>query len=202
MPRPIVPFPAFQPGAPVIPKLYWDALSQEQRIHKICEALHKLCEYANQLAGGINADHVVIEQLLAEFEQFKDSGFEDYYEVQLNQWIHDNAATLFESLAKLVLFGLDDDGHFAAYIPESWSDIWFDTIATYADPNYGHLCILWDGNGDFSNPHGPSSNANSYELLQYKPRINGVELTGNKSLSDLGLVAITEQQVIDAFGGE
>ena len=198
MPRPIVPFPAFQPGAPVIPKLYWDALSQEQRIHKICESLHKLCEYANQLAEGINTDHVVIEQLLGEFEQFKDSGFEDYYEQQLNQWIQDNAATLFESMAKLVLFGLDDDGHLVAYIPEGWSDIWFDTIATCADPNYGHLCIIWDGNGDFSNPHGPSDMPTNYESLSFKPSINGVTLIGDKSFAELGLVPMTEQEIVDA----
>lgn len=144
MPRPIVPFPAFQPGAPVIPKMYWDALSQEQRIHKLCESLHKLCEYANELAQGINADHILMEGLLGEFELFKESGFEDYYEQQLNQWIHDNAGSLFESLAKQVFFGLTDDGYFCAYIPESWSDIQFDTGMVYGQYDYGRLILRYD----------------------------------------------------------
>lgn len=140
---PMVPFPGFVPSAPVIPKLYWDAISQEQRIKRICEMLQKLYDYSNQLGTAINIDHATIEQLLAEFEQFKESGFYDYYEENLTQWIHDNLASiLHEILNQGVFFGLTDDGYFTAEI--IWQlAIVFDTIMDYSSENYGHLTLTY-----------------------------------------------------------
>ena len=56
--------------------------------------------------------------------------------------------------------------------------------------------------GRTSTHRAPSSNRLSYEQLQYKPKINGVTLSGNKSFPDLGLIPITTQELDDAFGGE
>lgn len=201
-PRPLTPFGTFFGATPVLPSLYWDVYSAEQRWKAISEHLKKLCDYLQYLSGEVDVDRDTINQLLEDFQQFQESGFEQYYEAQLQQWIQDNAGFLFTAMAKLVMFGLTDDGHFCAYIPDSWSEIWFDTIVTVDDPLYGHLVIMWDGNGDFSNPQGPSSNERSYETLQYKPKINGVELVGDLAFSDLGLNPITNQQIDNAFGGE
>lgn len=202
MPRPLFPFPGFMPNTPVLPKLYWEAITPEQELHELCKRLHTLFDYAQQL-GTLTAEQMQeLQKLQAEFEKFKASGFEDYYAQQLEAWINANVANIFNQYAKLVLFGLSDDGHFVAYVPESWSDIWFDTIATYEDPNYGCLVICWDGDGQNLNPQGPSSNHLSYEQLQYKPKINGVTLSGDKSFPDLGLIPITTQEVDTAFGGE
>lgn len=48
---------AFTAGTPVIPSLYWDVKSAEQRWKEICCDLTKLIEYANQLAVNENALH-------------------------------------------------------------------------------------------------------------------------------------------------
>lgn len=48
---------AFTAGTPVIPSLYWDVKSTEQRWKEICCDLSKLIEYANQLATNENALH-------------------------------------------------------------------------------------------------------------------------------------------------
>lgn len=48
---------AFTAGTPVIPSLYWDVKSTEQRWKEICCDLAKLIEYANQLAVNENALH-------------------------------------------------------------------------------------------------------------------------------------------------
>ena len=48
---------AFTAGTPVIPSLYWDVKSAEQRWKEICCNLTKLIEYANQLAVNENALH-------------------------------------------------------------------------------------------------------------------------------------------------
>jgi hypothetical protein len=137
-------WPAFFPSAPVVPKLYYEALSPEQRLKKLCEELHRLCEYANMLGININLDHAAIDQLQQEFEKFKESGFLDYYLEQIQAWIDQNLALIFERYTRGVYFGLTLDGYFVAYIPESWDDIVFDTGADYALDTYGRLILRFD----------------------------------------------------------
>ena len=144
---PIPPFWGFSTFTPTIPKLYWDVKSQEQRILNLFDLLNKLVCYAEQMGIQLNVSQDELEELKAEFEKFQDSGFEDYYEKQLAQWIKDNAATLFQLLAKQVYFGLTDDGHFCAYIPDSWSDVTFDTGAVYGQADYGRLILRFDADG-------------------------------------------------------
>ena len=48
---------------PVIPKLYWDVYSQEERIKRLCKELDKLCHYASYLAGLISANVDAIEAM-------------------------------------------------------------------------------------------------------------------------------------------
>ena len=144
---PIPPFWGFSAFTPTIPKLYWDVKSQEQRILNLFDLLNKLICYSEQMGIQLNLSQDELDKLQDEFEQFKDSGFEDYYEKQLAQWIKDNAAALFQLLTKQVYFGLTDDGHFCAYIPDSWSDITFDTGAVYGQADYGRLILRFDADG-------------------------------------------------------
>lgn len=144
---PIPPFWGFSAFTPTIPKLYWNVKSQEQRILNLFDLLNKLVCYAEQMGIQLNVSQDELEKLKAEFEKFQDSGFEDYYEKQLTQWIKGNAATLFQLLAKQVYFGLTDDGHFCTYIPDSWSDVTFDTGAVYGQADYGRLILRFDADG-------------------------------------------------------
>lgn len=144
---PIPPFCGFSAFTPTIPKLYWDVKSQEQRILNLFDLLNKLICYSEQIGIQLNLSQDELDKLKAEFEKFQDSGFEDYYEKQLAQWMNENAATLFQLLAKQVYFGLTDDGHFCAYIPDSWSDITFDTGAVYGRADYGRLILRFDADG-------------------------------------------------------
>lgn len=127
-----------------IPKMYFDVKSQEQRIHRICELLNKLICYAGYLGDKGNEFANELETLANEFEKFKESGFEDYYLDQIEKWVNDNLETLYHLLVKQVFFGLTLDGHFVAYIPESWSDIVFDTGMNYGVDTYGRLILRWD----------------------------------------------------------
>jgi hypothetical protein len=151
-PQPVPLWPAFFPSAPVVPKLYFDALSPEQRMKKLCEELHRLCDYANTLGVNINLDHELIAQLQNDFQTFVDSGFEDHYEEQIHAWVLEHMPDIIRDAIRMVFFGLTMDGYFCAWIPESWSDIWFDTGANYNRSDYGCLMILFDaaGTGDFS----------------------------------------------------
>lgn len=146
-PNPIPLWPAFFPSAPVVPKLYYEALSPEQRMKKLCEELHRLCDYANVLGININLDHELIAQLQEDFQKFLDSGFEDHYEEQLHAWVLEHMPDIIRDAIRMVFFGLTADGYFCAWIPDSWSDIWFDTGANYGRSDYGCLMILFQADG-------------------------------------------------------
>ena len=136
-------FAGFTDFTPTIPKMYWDVESQEQRIHAICRQLHKLVCYADMLGDKINLNREDIDELQRLFEQFMESGFDDYYAEQVEKWIDEHLEFIYTHTVKQIYFGLTDDGYFVAYIPESWDDITFDTIMNYSDANYGSLTLSY-----------------------------------------------------------
>lgn len=135
-------FSAWQEYSPVIPKMYYDVESAEQRMHAVCAQLHKLVCFADMLGDKISINHDEIVELQNLFQQFMESGFEDYYEEQIEAWINAHMENIIIQAVKMVFFGLSDDGHFIAYIPSSWNEIIFDTGYDYSDENtYGHLIL-------------------------------------------------------------
>lgn len=200
---PIPLWPAFFPSAPVVPKLYYEALSPEQRIKKLCEELHRLCDYANLLGLHVNANDAEMARLTAEFAKFIEGGFEEYYEGMLTEWILNNAGELLTKYIKLVFFGLTPDGYFCAWIPESWSEITFDTVADYSDPLYGRLVLLYDAEGNFELNYGTGDGVTvaNYETLSNKPSINSVTLIRNNTFEQLGLIPVTSDEIHDIVGG-
>lgn len=149
----IPPFEYFTAYTPTVPKLYWDVKSQEQRIKDLFCTLDKLVQYSDVNIDQINANTQAIAELQAQFQKFIDSGFFDYYADQLEKWIRDNAASIISEMIKMVFFGLTSTGYFCAYIPESWSDITFDTGAIYGTEEYGRLILKYrvDGEGVIDN---------------------------------------------------
>ena len=143
--RYVPPFAGFTEFTASIPKLYFNVKSQEQRIHAMCELINKLICYADMLGDKVSDDHDAIEELIEEFNKFKDSGFLDYYEKQLEAWINAHMADIISMYVKQVFFGLTLDGHFVAYIPEgsAWEDVIFDTGAVYNLDTYGRLMLYY-----------------------------------------------------------
>lgn len=142
----VIPYPAWSDFVQTIPKMYYDAYSQEQRLHTICKQLHKVICYADYLGGKVNITYKDIQQLQDDFEEFKETGFLDYYETQLNAWINANMPEIIGKYVNMVFFGLTLDGHFVAYIPEgsAWDDIAFDTGYDYGTDTYGRLILRWN----------------------------------------------------------
>lgn len=145
---PIPLWPAFFPSAPVVPKLYYDALSPEQRIKKLCEELHRLCDYANVLGLNLNIDREAINELEAQFQKFIEGGFSEYYEAEIARWIDEHFADIISDGMKQVYFGLTSDGYFCAYVPDSWSEITFDTGVVYGRSDYGRLILKFEADPD------------------------------------------------------
>lgn len=135
---------AFTQFTPVIPKEYWNVYSQEQRLKVICETIDKIIAYANTLGIQINKNIDDIKALQDEFEKFKEGAFDDYYEQIIEKWVEQNMPSIIEQAIKMVFFGLTDDGYFVAYVPESWSDIQFDTGYDFDDKKtYMHLILKY-----------------------------------------------------------
>lgn len=130
--------------ANTVPQIYWNIESNEQRYHFLCKRLHMLACYADMLSGKVNLNRADIDKLMADFQKFMESGFDDYYLEQIEQWVNDNLETLYKLLVKQVYFGLNEQGYFVAYIPESWDDIFFDTGMNYGQDTYGRLILRWD----------------------------------------------------------
>lgn len=192
MPRPLIPIPGFMPYTPVLPKLYWEAITPEQELHELCKRLHTLFDYAQQLGTLTTEQMQELAALQAEFEKFKASGFEDYYEQQLADWIRNNAALLFRTLASQVFFGLTDDGFFCAYIPDSWSDITFDTGMVYGRSDYGRLILRFTADGSIDNSYSYSL-AQSTEVEQL---IADLEVNANRTDETYDAVFTNVSEVI------
>lgn len=128
---------------PVIPSLYWQAISPEQAIHDLYCYVENLLDYSNKQTDWIGENRDKLDELERLFEQFKESGFDDYYAQQVSEWINNNLEFIFRHTIKQIYFALDDSGHLIAFIPESWSDINFYTPLDYENQEtYGHLQIL------------------------------------------------------------
>ena len=153
---PIPPFWGFSAFTPTIPKLYWDVKSQEQRILNLFDLLNKLVCYCDNMGLQIDVNAQDIADLKTAMQELKDGGLLDYYEKQIYDWIQTHMADLISVSIKQVYFGLTDDtysggaGYFAAYIPDSWSEIVFDTGAVYGLDTYGRLILRWDADSPYT----------------------------------------------------
>ena len=65
----IPPYWGWTTYTPVIPKLYWDVYSQEERIKRLCMEYDKLTHYASFIANQVNTLSGDIESTLADFEK-------------------------------------------------------------------------------------------------------------------------------------
>ena len=61
----------------------------------------------------------------------------------LATWIDNNLQELIGRAIKFVWFGLTESGYFVAYIPDSWSELTFDTCMDFSNEYYGHLLICY-----------------------------------------------------------
>ena len=66
-----------------------------------------------------------------------------------NEWMKNNALDIVGGMIKQVYFELTDDGYFVAYIPDSWSDITFNTtyydiiLTAHPEVDFGHLVLTY-----------------------------------------------------------
>jgi hypothetical protein len=140
----IVPYGSYTAYTPALPQFYWDVYSAEQRIKHICFETDKLAHYASYLAELLGKNNEDIQELRDYVNEFLTSGFDDALAEKIAKWIDDHLQFIFTHTIRQVYFGLTQDGHFVAYVPDSWSDIVFDTGSDINLSTYGRLILRWD----------------------------------------------------------
>lgn len=129
----------------VLPAVYDDSLSYYEVLCNVTEKLNEVISADDSDALAIAELQEKVAELAATFETFAESGFEDYYEQLLKAWIDKNGEQIIKDMLIIgIFFGLTDDGYFCAYVPDSWSDIMFDTGAVYGSEEYGRLILRYD----------------------------------------------------------
>lgn len=127
----------------VLPAVYDDSLSYYELLCKVVEVLNQIIESDTDYTGDIETLKASIADLQKQIDAFKESGFDDYYKDDVQNWINNNLEYVFDTLAKQVYFGITADGYFVAYIPDSWDDIIFETGRDYSLDTYGRLILKW-----------------------------------------------------------
>ena len=77
-------------------------------------------------------------------EDIDNGNFPDSVIRAFNTYMQTYGLELVGKLAKMVFFGITDDGYFVAYIPEYWSDIEFNTTGydiNIPGREFGHLVL-------------------------------------------------------------
>lgn len=84
----------WNPATWSIPKLYWDAWSQEQRIHAICRQLEKVIKYADYL--GVNVDDIA-----ARLKAIEDGQLNDFIVAAIETWFEENKPEIVTAIENL-----------------------------------------------------------------------------------------------------
>lgn len=87
-------FAFWNPATWSIPKLYWDAWSQEQRIHAICRQLEKVIAYADYI--GVNVDDIA-----ARLKAIEEGQLDEIITAAVEQWFEDHEEEILSDIADL-----------------------------------------------------------------------------------------------------
>ena len=126
----------------VLPAVYDDSLSYYELLAKIQEKLNEEVSSLNNLNVWQQAQDEVIGLLEEKVDDFVDGGYIAEFDRFVQEWLDRNFDDYLTKWAHMVFFGLTEDGHFCAYVPQRWSFV-LDSVNDYDDPNYGRLVIVY-----------------------------------------------------------
>lgn len=148
----------------VLPAVYDDSLSYYELLNKVVNKLNEVINSNNELAGYVAENADAIKELQELFEKFKSGLMTDYYEKQIDAWIQANMERIISKSIRFVMFGINKDGRFVAYVPESWSQIQFDFGAVYGRSDYRRIILRFDAEGNAINNTYPYSLSQNHTI--------------------------------------
>lgn len=143
------------PFLPVLGKFdlntYVPGSSDYEIMARVIETYNSAVSKFNSLLNSTDGIDAKLQELETEIQninkllnEIADGNYADLYITQLSNWIDKNLQELVAKIVKFVWFELTDDGHFIAYIPNTWDFITFSTITDYNNPDYGKLALSWE----------------------------------------------------------
>lgn len=134
----------------VLPLVYDDSLSYYEVLGKIVSYTNKLIEsvagienLVDAYGGSIEEMKKDIAQLEYELNAVRNGTYLSLYLDSIVNALDSVIIKLVANIVKHITFGLSNDGHFVAYIPDTWDFIVFDTVIDTNSELYGHLIMKW-----------------------------------------------------------
>lgn len=134
----------------VLPLVYDNSISYYEVLCKVVEMVQDVITNQTDLSEEVKQLGLTVEEiqketayLASELEKIKNGEYMSLYIEALQKWIDQNFEAIVQRMVKYIFFGLDDTGHFVAYIPNSWKFLQFDTDIDPDSKNYGHLILTW-----------------------------------------------------------
>lgn len=144
----------------ILPAVYDDSLSYYELLNKVVHYLNETIKIVNQNADATNellkyveGVSSELEILKDEMEKWKNGDYISNYIEALIEWINTHLTELISRCIKQVYFGLNDAGYFVAFIPDSWSDITFDTGFVFGRTDYGRLILRFEADHAIDNTY-------------------------------------------------
>lgn len=115
----------------------------------IIKHVNEYDETIRHLNDWIAENEPKMDDLFAFMEALENGNLPEGMKKGLYQWAQQNLIDLVGSTVHSVFFGILDDGHFCAWIPDSWSDIGFNTtyydivLTDHPEYKYGHLVLSY-----------------------------------------------------------
>lgn len=130
----------------ILPLVYDDSISYYEVLCKLTEYIQKLIDQMgdyDNLETEIQELQQEVNLVKEELEKVKNGDYVSLYIDSLAKWIDANLQEMVARIVKYIFFGLTDDGYFAAYVPDSWDFIRFDTGMVTDEETYGHLLLYY-----------------------------------------------------------
>ena len=138
----------------VLPAVYDSSLSYYELLCKVVEYLNKTMQNVNSINENGQSMQAEIEELQRLFEEFKTSGFDDYYAARMEQWIRDNAEKVVKEMLMIgIVPTITPDGYACLNVPETWDDITFDWGMVYGRSDFGCLIMQYEVGDGINNSY-------------------------------------------------
>lgn len=142
--------PFFWPTVKILPLELQGGMTDYEFLTHVCQKMNVLINQTNTAGSqvSINTSAITalqqdVQNIQNEIEKVQNGDYVSLYLDSIISYINNNLQELVGNMVKFVVFGLTQDGHFAAYTPATWQFIHWDTIMDYSSPLYGHLVLRW-----------------------------------------------------------
>ena len=113
----------------------------------VCENMKSVLASIDENNQNVEALTKIVNGLQDTMDRWLNGDIDGTLKDAISAWVGANLEYIFDTVVRQVFFGLTSTGYFCAYVPDSWSEIQFDTGAVYGTADYGRLILRYDADG-------------------------------------------------------